>query len=216
MTTRNQPNRRTFLRIAAGLAASPALAAHAFRIDTGGALFNPCGELGAELRNHDFTLSAFAGLNWNDVWDSHAHLLGMGESGSGAWVSPEMTSPINIRQYAQFRFYLNAACVKHGNGNSDSDFLARLLRLTHDFPDGYRAMILAFDRTHAEGGTVQPRTLRLLFTQSIRRERGREKRLARAVGRLDSSVPRGCATGRCRGCSARRSGSEMVAASDGH
>ncbi|MBP6529606.1 MAG: hypothetical protein KA260_05750 [Burkholderiales bacterium] len=156
MSTHIQPDRRAFLRLAAAFAATPALAAHAFRIDTGGALFNPCGELSGAFKNHEFTQSAFAGLMWNDVWDSHTHLLGMGESGSGAWVSPEMMSPTNIRQYAQFRFYLNAACVKHTNRNTDNEFLARLLRLTRDFPDGYRAMILAFDRTHAEGGTVQP------------------------------------------------------------
>lgn len=156
MSTHIQPDRRAFLRLAAAFAATPALAAHAFRIDTGGALFNPCGELSGAFKNHEFTQSAFAGLMWNDVWDSHTHLLGMGESGSGAWVSPEMMSPTNIRQYAQFRFYLNAACVKHTNRNTDNEFLARLLRLTRDFPDGYRAMILAFDRTHAEGGMAQP------------------------------------------------------------
>ncbi|MEQ1595810.1 MAG: amidohydrolase family protein [Casimicrobium sp.] len=147
--------RRHFLRSAAALAASPVLTASAFRIDQGGALFNPCGELSAALREHEFTQSAFANLNWNDVWDSHTHLLGMGESGSGAWVSPEMMSPVNLRQYAQFRFYLNAACVKHGRDNTDQTFLARLLRLLGDFPTGCRAMVLAFDRTHAETGAVQ-------------------------------------------------------------
>jgi len=144
------------LRTAATTVGSAALNANAFRIDEGGALFNPCGELSAALKNHEFTQAAFANLNWNDVWDSHTHLLGMGESGSGAWVSPDMMSPLNLRQYAQFRFYLNAACVKHGHHNTDGEFLNRLLRLADDFPTGYRAMILAFDRTHAETGAVQP------------------------------------------------------------
>lgn len=145
-------NRRHFLRKSAALAASSVGFAHALRLDEGLPLLNPCTRLTDELKRHPLTLAAFEGLNAHDVWDCHAHLLGLGESGGGAWVTPKMQSIWRIRQYAQYRFYLNASCVDVGNNNVDRDFLARLTALLDDFPEGTRAMIMAFDRTHDEAG----------------------------------------------------------------
>ncbi len=146
-------NRRNFLVSAVTLGASSV--AHAFRMDEGGRFFNPCGKLNDALRNHELTLTGFEGLNANDVWDCHAHLLGLGESGGGAWVTPKMQSLWNLRLYAQYRFYLNAACVDPARGNVDRDYLARLRELMADFPAGYRAMVMAFDRTHDEAGRAR-------------------------------------------------------------
>lgn len=101
---RNTSGRRRSLRSAAALVASAALPAAAIRIDEGGALFNPCAELSETLRAHELTQVGFANLNMMEVWKCHAHRLGMGESGSGAWVSGDMKSPWNIRRYAQCRF----------------------------------------------------------------------------------------------------------------
>ena len=61
--------------------------AAALRLDADSKLFNPCGRLSDELRNHPLTLAAFEGLKAGDVWDCHVHLLGLGESGGGAWVT---------------------------------------------------------------------------------------------------------------------------------
>lgn len=146
-------NRRTFLSSTLALTASGT--AHGLRIDEGSRVFNPCGKLSPALRNHEFTLAAFDGLNAANVWDSHAHLLGLGESGGGAWVSPKMQSLWNLRLYAQYRFYLNAACVDVAQNNVDRDYMARLHTLMEDFPPGYRAMVMAFDRTHDEAGKPQ-------------------------------------------------------------
>ena len=145
-------NRRSFLSATSAVAAATVLPASGLRLDEGSSVFNPCGKLSSELRNHPLSLSAFDGLNAEDVWDCHAHLLGLGESGGGAWVTPKMQSLLNIRLYAKYRFYLNASCVDPANNNVDGDFLARLLALMEDFPAGYRAMVMAFDRTHNEQG----------------------------------------------------------------
>jgi uncharacterized protein len=146
-------NRRTFLASTFALSASGV--AHALRMDEGSSLFNPCGKLAESLRNHPLTEAAFDGLNAQDVWDSHAHLLGLGESGGGAWVSPRMQSLWNLRLYAQYRFYLNAACVDVSQNNVDRDYIARLHGLMEDLPVGFRAMVMAFDRTYDEAGKPQ-------------------------------------------------------------
>ena len=146
-------NRRKFLASAIALASSNA--AHAFRVDEGGRFFNPCGKLSDALRNHELTLAGFDGLDADEVWDCHAHLLGLGESGSGAWVTPKMQTIWNLRLYAQYRFYLNAACVDPELKNVDRDYVARLTALLADFPAGFKAMVMAFDRTHDAVGKPQ-------------------------------------------------------------
>lgn len=148
-------NRRAFLGAGTAAIAGTALPASALRLDVGSRLFNPCNGLSNELRNHPLTLAAFEGLNLADVWDCHVHLLGLGESGGGAWVSPKMQSAWNLRLYAQYRFYLNAACVDPALKNVDRDYLVRLRSLMADFPAGVRAMVMAFDRTHDEAGKPQ-------------------------------------------------------------
>ena len=145
-------NRRSFLSATSAVAAAAVLPARALRLDEGVSVFNPCGKLSGELRSHPLTLAGFDGLNAQDVWDCHAHLLGLGESGGGAWVTPKMQSMLRIKLYAQYRFYLNASCVNPARKNVDGDFLTRLLALMEDFPTGYRAMVMAFDRTHSEEG----------------------------------------------------------------
>ena len=147
-------SRRHFLSMGGALTAGALLpAAHA--IDEGSPIFNPCGTLGRPLRDHELTRIAFEGLDASQVWDCHAHLLGLGESGGGAWVSPKMQSIWQLRQYVQYRFYLNASCVAESR-NVDRDFLARLLVLLDDFPVGCKAMVMAFDHTHDERGVAAP------------------------------------------------------------
>ncbi len=143
------------MSIAGALMASASMPSLALRLDEGSPIFNPCEKLGRKLREHPLTLAAFEGLNADDVWDCHTHLLGLGESGGGAWVTPKMQTMWRIRLFAQYRFYLNASCVDPANKNVDRDFLARLTTLMDDFPTGYRAMVMAFDRTHDTMGTPQ-------------------------------------------------------------
>ncbi len=146
-------NRRDFvLATSAGLAAIASSTAHAIRIDEGGRIFNPCGKLSNELKNHPLTQAAFEGLKADDVWDCHTHLLGKGHGDTGAFVNPKMQSIWALRQYVQYRFYLSAACVTAESKTLDRDFVTRLTDLMNDLPIGYRAMLMAFDRTYDEAG----------------------------------------------------------------
>lgn len=152
-------NRRRFLQHSSGLAIAGAASivspAHAIRLDEDAPLTNPCLKLSDALRNHPLTLAAFDGLRMDEVWDCHAHLLGKGHGDTGAFVSPKMQSawPLwQLRQYVQYRFYLGAACVTAGTKTMDRDYLARLVAIMNELPVGYRAMLMAFDRTHDING----------------------------------------------------------------
>lgn len=140
--------RRTFLGMALGGAAGSVGIAHGMGDAHQARLFNPCLRLDPSLRNHALTQAAFAGLDPNEIWDCHAHLLGFGESGGGAWVAPKMRSIFHLRMYAQFNFYLNAACIDPGKKQVDVDYIARVAELMDDFPTGAKAMLMAFDHVH--------------------------------------------------------------------
>lgn len=151
--------RRSFLKIAANLAiagaSASATSARAVRLDENAPLVNPCLKLSEALRQHPLTLAGFEGLRMDDVWDCHAHLLGKGHGDTGAFVSPKMQSawPLwQLRQYVQYRFYLGAACVTAGTKTMDRDYLARLISIMNELPSGFRAMLMAFDRTHDING----------------------------------------------------------------
>ncbi len=137
-------DRRHFLALLAGLGGSACT--------TGQGLFNPClpARLPESLANHDLVRQAFVGLRPDHIWDGHVHLLGLGDSHSGAWVSPRLQSLRHPLQYTQLRFYLNASCVEEAR--ADLSFVARLLALKQVFPTGSRFMLLAFDYTYDESG----------------------------------------------------------------
>lgn len=141
--------RRTFLVAGLAVMANPAVAMGS---GPNSRLFNPCEKLSDALRRHELTRAAFEGLDMAQVWDCHTHLLGFGESGGGAWVTPKMQTPLRLAQYARFHFFLNAACVDPNGGNVDGEFVTRLKALLDDFPTGAKAMVMAFDRVHDADG----------------------------------------------------------------
>src|SRR3972149_1993137 len=77
-------NRRHFIGMAAAVAAG---AAAAWKLWPDEGLFNPClGALPPRLAGHELGRAAWGGLDPAQIWDSHAHLLGDGDSGSAAWI----------------------------------------------------------------------------------------------------------------------------------
>ena len=113
-------------------------------------IFNPClPELPAELKNHDLVQSAWQGIKADQFWDCHTHLIGVGDSDSGIWVSPNMQSMLHPIQFTQFKFYLNGSCVEADDPQAlktiDERFLRRLMRLQDDFPKGPKLMLIAFE-----------------------------------------------------------------------
>ena len=113
--------------------------------------FNPClnSQLPAELAQHEVILSALAGIDTTQVWDSHVHLLGLGDTNSGIWINPHSRQWFRLKQYVQFRFFLNAACPL-SNQSVDESYVARLKQLY--WGPGSRLLLLAFDHSYDEQG----------------------------------------------------------------
>jgi mannonate dehydratase len=86
------------------------------------------------------------------MWDSHSHLIGTGDSGSGIVVNPEMDSLLNPAQYARRLFFLNAGCVHDAPGNVDRAYIERLHNLIDGMRPGAKLVLFAFERAHDETG----------------------------------------------------------------
>lgn len=150
-------NRRRFLIILGAAAAGAACT----RFWPEGGLWNPC--LGpappSTLLQHPLVQSAWAGVDPTACWDTHVHLLGIGDSGNGIWVNPAMQRWLrHPARYTQYRFYLNAACVEHQD-RVDAAYVERLQGLAGTLPVGSKVMLLAFDHYHdTRGRRVEQRS----------------------------------------------------------
>ena len=121
---------------------------------------NPClaPALPAELANHDVVRAAWDNVDPAQMWDCHVHIAGIGDGGSGVWLTPNMDSLLHPLEFLQKRFYLNAACADRP-GAVDEAYVTRLLELQAGFRPGGRLMLLAFDYFHdASGGRVLGRS----------------------------------------------------------
>lgn len=115
-------------------------------------LLNPClGPLPADIARDECLQSIWEGLDAAQVWDSHAHLIGVGDGDSGVRLHRDMTNPLKPLTYLQRAFFLNASC-SHGGEGVDERFVQRLLALHEAFPRGYKTVLLAFDDAYDEHG----------------------------------------------------------------
>ena len=113
---------------------------------------NPClGALPADLARDERLQAIWEGLDPEQVWDSHAHLIGTGDSDSGIRLHRDMVNPLKPLSYIQRAFYLNASCCNEP-GRVDHAFVERLLALHEAMPRGYKTMLLAFDDCYDEHG----------------------------------------------------------------
>jgi mannonate dehydratase len=114
---------------------------------------NPClASLPQAVAHHPLLQSAWEGLDPAQVWDCHVHLVGGGDSGSGAWFSPAMDSLWHPFLRLQKLFYMNAGCVHEAPGQLDQSYVARMLNLVDGMRPGFKAMLFAFDWNHDENG----------------------------------------------------------------
>lgn len=144
-----QPSRRHWL-IAAGAGFAGLLAWRAWPEQ---GLVNPClGPLPDGLAKHPLVISAWEGLDPARVWDTHAHLLGVGDGGSPgeAGFNEARSGLYGLLAEVQRRFFLNAACCE--NGPVDAAYVARLLALTEAMPPGHKLLLLALDAFHDAHG----------------------------------------------------------------
>lgn len=143
-------NRRHALCCGAALAAGlfTTLVPHAAR-----AVRNPCrGTLPPDLARHDLVLSAFEGVDASRLVDTHAHLLGTGDSGSGCSVHPSMNAWWHPAEGLRRNMILNAACVPPRVASVDRAYVERLSSLASDFPAGARWWLYAFEQAHDDQG----------------------------------------------------------------
>lgn len=146
-------NRRRFLLGAGLLGAGLALAGWR---GVGG-VANAClAGLPAGLAAHPLLEPVWNGLDFAQVWDGHAHLVGVGDSGEGAWSNPALDDPAHPLQYLQKRFYLNASCVEAASGGVDAAYVARLTALADQLPEGFKVLLYAFDWARDAAGRPEP------------------------------------------------------------
>ncbi|TNF95200.1 MAG: amidohydrolase [Gammaproteobacteria bacterium] len=120
-------------------------------------LFNQCyqGDLPAGLASHDVVRKAFDGIQADQLWDGHVHLLGEGVGNTGAWISPKLKSFQYPIRKVQYEFYRNAGCIVDSR-HADADYTERLIHLLGQFPAGARLLLLAFDYFHDYQGRPDP------------------------------------------------------------
>jgi len=116
-------------------------------------LWNPClARLPAGLANHELVQAAWDGLDPAKVWDSHAHLVGTGDSGSGIEINPRMNSLLNPGEYARRLFFLNAGCAHDAEGSVDLAYVERMHNLLDGLRPGVKLLLFAFERAYGEDG----------------------------------------------------------------
>ena len=149
--------RRRNLLAGAGAALAGVTAFVAWRHWPEQGLWNPCqARLPRHLADHELVRAAWEGLDAAKVWDSHAHLIGTGDSGSGIYVSPQTDSLLNPGQYARRLFFLNAGCVHDASGSVDHAYVDRLRNLVDGMrrgnEDGVKVLLFAFEGAYHEDG----------------------------------------------------------------
>ena len=119
-------------------------------------LRNPClGQLPPELASHDLVQSAWDGLNTAKLIDTHAHLLGTGDAGSGCSIHPSMHQWWRPTEVLRRKVILNGACVAGDTPSIDRAYVQRLLDLAADFPQGAKWWLFAFEQAHDDQGRPQ-------------------------------------------------------------
>lgn len=120
-------------------------------------MWNPClARLPQRLAEHELVRAAWDGVDVNQVWDCHAHLVGTGDSGSGVVVNPRMESLLHPGEYARRLFFLNAGCAHDARGSVDRAYVDRILNLMVEMRAGAKLLLFAFDRAYDERGAAQP------------------------------------------------------------
>lgn len=123
-------------------------------------LFNPClSGLPENLTKHPLLEKVWQGIDSSQVWDSHVHLIGSGDSNPGnrqnlPWFSPNMDSYLHPILKIQKYFYLNGSCIDENA--IDQSYVSRLHELVAGMHPGFKAMLYAFDWYHDPQGQAQP------------------------------------------------------------
>ena len=145
--------RRRFL----GAAGATALLASGCDFTLRDGVCNRClAELPTDLRDHPRIRSVWQGLDAAKVWDTHCHVFGNGDSGSGLWYNPRLEEPWRPLGYVQREFYINASCIDESPGRTDKSFVERLLAQCRGMAPGFRVLLFGFDWARDDAGQPLP------------------------------------------------------------
>ena len=135
------------------LAAAAAVSLSGFDLSLRDGLLNKClGPLPSDLREHPGVRAAWQGLDAAKVWDTHIHVFGDGDSGSGLWFNPRMSQWWRPVEYLRRKVYINASCIDERPGRIDLSFMDHLLAQAQAMESGFKAMLFAFDWARDEAG----------------------------------------------------------------
>jgi predicted TIM-barrel fold metal-dependent hydrolase len=157
-------NRRQFLS-GLGVVGASGLAYASYKFWPEQGLFNPClSVLPDDILGNPLMQKIWQGIDASQVWDSHVHLVGTGDSqsskkNSGVWVNPSMDSYWHPILKIQKKFYMNGSCAAYSD--IDQSAVQRMARLSAEMPTGFKMMLFAFDWFHDMNG--QPDQARSIF-----------------------------------------------------
>jgi uncharacterized protein len=134
-------------------AAGATLGLSGFDLSLRDGLLNKClGEAPTPLRDDSRVRGAWQGLDAAKVWDTHLHVIGDGDSGSGLWFNPRMSSLWNPQEYLRRKIYINASCIDDRPGRVDLSFVEHLVQQCRAMAPGFKVMLFAFDWARDEAG----------------------------------------------------------------
>lgn len=157
-------NRRQFL-FGLGVVGASGLAYASYKFWPEQGLINPClSGLPVEILENPLMQQIWQDIDASQVWDSHVHLVGTGDSqsskeNSGVWSNPNMDSYWHPILKVQKKFYLNGSCA--ADNNIDQSAVQRMARLSAEMPTGFKMMLFAFDWFHDMKG--KPDQARSIF-----------------------------------------------------
>lgn len=117
--------------------------------------------------------AAWEGLDAAQVWDVHAHLVGIGDAGSGIVVNPRSESLLSPGEYARRMFFLNAGCVEGAAGGVDRGYVERTRGLMAGLRPGVKMLLYAFERAHDERGAPLPQRSGMYVPDAYARDTAR-------------------------------------------
>ena len=148
-------HRRSFLKMATSAGFCGLAASCNWQLREG--MFNSCEPL-REFNEEERELfgEALEGLDFHRVWDTHVHLVGVGDSNSGIRINRRFQQFWRPGWKMRYHSYLNAACLGDLGTGIDTAYVQQLLRLMEQFPAGAKSMLIAFDEHYKEDGQADP------------------------------------------------------------
>jgi len=96
---------------------------------------------------------AWQGLDPQQVLDTHVHVVGLGEGGTGCKVGERMKGPGNPLAWLKYDIYLRAAGILDEQ-KADQQYVERLTSLVRSEAPHGRLLLLAFDQAYTPDGKV--------------------------------------------------------------